>query len=123
MNDVMAVLNGGSSNGLLSSRVNAYQASVIGFIENPIIGVLDFSSKKIGKHSEFVDKLAQFGLLGFALIWNIIRSSWKFAKTSGYLEFKISLVLLLIIGLVNTISLEFSVTVIAGGALLKLYDK
>lgn len=65
---VLLFMNGGSSANDVSSRVSLFELSLSSFIHNPFFGVGGYyrttTVAYIGKHSQFVDDFARYGLLG-----------------------------------------------------------
>ena len=59
--DIVDSLNAQSAVGTAGIRMERYVRSLTLFMENPIFGV--FSREQIGKHSPFLDTLAQYGIV------------------------------------------------------------
>lgn len=95
-------LAGGNSNkiaeGSLAARLELAQTSLNTFLANPINMLMgigdhtlsfggDLRKSGIGSHSEFIDVLARYGLIGALIYWKIMTSLFKwFKKLTGERE-------------------------------------
>ena len=81
--------------GSFTARIQLAQTSLNTFLSGPInilIGIGDHTQalggdlvkSGIGNHSEFVDVLARFGLIGAFIFWNIMRRYYQMLKSLSY---------------------------------------
>ncbi|MEL7115679.1 MAG: hypothetical protein AAGP08_08815 [Pseudomonadota bacterium] len=68
--DVLASLQAEEALGTLSDRTERYERSFFLFLQSPLIGVLSFN--EIGKHSQFLDEFAQFGIIVGAMFMYVM---------------------------------------------------
>lgn len=60
VHDMQASLNIGSATGTVEGRTERYERSFMLFLDNPLVGALDFEG--VGGHSAFLDRFAQYGV-------------------------------------------------------------
>jgi hypothetical protein len=103
--DIFNLLNGAEGeNNTVGGRTSRYKRSLILFFKNPITGTFSFDN--IGKHSNFLDQFAQYGiiigLILFSLITKLPRYILKKTKdTELKLYTLIFLITLIILGMFN----------------------
>jgi len=98
-----------SEYGSVSSRVERYQRSFKMIFINPLAGVLSYND--IGKHSNILDQLAQYGVVFFSLfiylLLNLPTQIMKKEKENKYLI--IFLISILLLGLLNNYPLHIGI--------------
>ena len=111
-------------NGTIYNRGERYTRSLNMFFTNPITGVLSFDS--VGKHSNLLDLLAQFGLLiGFLFLFLLRELPLKLIKTNSienkYYS-KCFLWTIIIFSLVNNFAMQHGVLYIIMACLINNRD-
>lgn len=120
--DVNDLLHGGADEvgqGSLATRITLYKLSLNTFLSNPITflfgkgdiiqnadDVSVIMKSGIGCHSEFLDTLARFGLLGAILYFNVLSTTYSYVKNlpikkQGQQFWKISFAFFLLYSVVN----------------------
>ncbi len=123
--DLFLILHGIQPSDVVGSRTNAYTKSLYSFYDNIILGTFSFDN--LGKHSDILDKFAQYGIfMGFILLHYIFKTPLKIYNSIKY-EYKPELVsflmALLVIATLNTITLEFSIAILFGACITIIIDK
>lgn len=68
------------------------------FLENPVIGVLEFAS--VGKHSSILDTFARFGIIfGTVFVYLIAYLPWRAIQVAGARHFGVPFAMLIAIAL------------------------
>ncbi len=118
---LMGLLSGSETTAAVSSRVEVYTRSVLTFVDNAAFGVGAYD-ERIGKHSDILDKFAQFGLIyGLSVMYALVYVPIKMREWLGYRmkkEILLVVVIILLIATLNTVPLEMGVSLIFGGCLL-----
>jgi hypothetical protein len=103
--DIFNLLNGAEGeNNTVGGRASRYKRSLILFFKNPITGTFSFDD--IGKHSNFLDQFAQYGiiigLIFFSLITKLPRYILKKTKDTELKSYTlIFLITLILLGMFN----------------------
>ena len=110
---ILSYMNGSENAEDVTSRVSLFKLSLYSFLHNPILGVGGYyrtsTISYIGKHSQFIDDLARYGIIGgFPLISFVIYSiknstRTKFDKSILNSSFFPSLLLFFLLGFLNPI--------------------
>lgn len=72
------------------NRFELMKESLEAFVKNPIIGEIGLAEKSVGGHSDLVDTLGKYGIIGF-ILYNVmfLNLMWKNFKTYKNIKFKI----------------------------------
>ncbi|HDY7502806.1 hypothetical protein [Vibrio vulnificus] len=125
--DVMSAFDGAAKvDGDVTSRATAYIKSVTIFFENPILGSLSFDNN-IGRHSDILDKFAQWGgVIGVLVTYLIIALPLKIEKMipDKYRYFIVCFVFCLLwTAMFNTMPMEAAVAIILLVSIVNIYKK
>jgi hypothetical protein len=103
--DIFNLLNGAEGeNNTVGGRASRYKRSLILFFKNPITGTFSFDD--IGKHSNFLDQFAQYGIIIGLILFSIITKLPRYIlKKTKDTELKsytlIFLITLILLGIFN----------------------
>ena len=113
---IMAIflyMNGSGNAGDVTSRVSLFKLSISSFLHNPIWGVGGYyrttTASYIGKHAQFIDDLARYGIIGGIPLISFVIYSIKnsiYVKKNGTLfksSFFPSLIIFCLLGFLNPI--------------------
>lgn len=94
----------------VSSRVTLFKMSLISFLKNPLLGVGGYyrttTIANVGKHAQFIDDLARYGIIGgIPLLWFIYNSIKKSTAHDRIMStaFFPSVVIFCVLGFMNPI--------------------
>lgn len=105
INSLLLYSRGGYADGDLAIRQDLYTNSLNAFLQNPIFGDFFKSSRSAGGHSQILDFLANFGLIGALILIAIIRriSKWPSIKNIERDKYRsLQVVLAVVIATLNT---------------------
>lgn len=98
INDILASLQSNEAVGTLAMRQERYVRSFLLFLDNPVIGVLEFAS--VGKHSSILDTFARFGIIiGSVFVYLIAYLPWRAIQVAGARNFGVPFAMLIAITL------------------------